>query len=79
MKAPDGGDPLPIDAPVYSDLADSLRYEGYHHFCINVPDIEEAVADLRARGVKMGPEARRSAIENAHRAINGLYVVKLAA
>src|SRR5215470_17475974 len=26
-----GGDPLPIDAPGYSDLGDSLRYAGYHH------------------------------------------------
>ena len=48
-----GGDPLPIDARGYSDLGDSLRYAGYHHFCINVPDIEKAVADLRARGVKI--------------------------
>ena len=51
-----GGDPLPIDAPGYSDLGDSLRYSGYHHFCINVPDIEKAVADLRARGVKIVTE-----------------------
>jgi catechol 2,3-dioxygenase-like lactoylglutathione lyase family enzyme len=51
-----GGDPLPIDAPEYSDLGGSLRYAGYHHFCINVPDIEKAVADLRARGVKIVTE-----------------------
>ena len=51
-----GGDPLPIDAPKYSDLGDSLRHAGYHHFCINVPDIEKAVADLRARGVKIVTE-----------------------
>ena len=51
-----GGDPLPIDAPGYSDLGDSLRHAGYHHFCINVPDIEKAVADLRARGVKIVTE-----------------------
>src|SRR5262249_52183135 len=51
-----GGDPLPMDAPVYSDLGDSLRYAGYHHFYINVPDIEKAVADLRARGVKIVTE-----------------------
>ena len=51
-----GGDPLPMDAPVYSDLGDSLRYAGYHHFCINVPDIEKAVADLRARGVNIVTE-----------------------
>jgi catechol 2,3-dioxygenase-like lactoylglutathione lyase family enzyme len=46
-----GGDPLPIDAPAYSDLADSLRYSGYHHFCIAVADIEATVAELRRRGV----------------------------
>ena len=51
-----GGDPLPIDAPGYSDLGDSLRYAGYHHFCINVPDIEKAVADLRARDVTIVTE-----------------------
>jgi glyoxalase/bleomycin resistance protein/dioxygenase superfamily protein len=27
-----------------------------NHFCINVPDIEKAVADLRARGVKIVTE-----------------------
>lgn len=51
-----GGDPLPSDAPGYSDLGDSLRYAGYHHFCINVPDIEKAVAGLRARGVEIVTE-----------------------
>jgi glyoxylase I family protein len=51
-----GGNPLPIDAPKYSDLGDSLRHAGYHHFCINVSDIEKAVADLRARGVKIVTE-----------------------
>ena len=51
-----GGDPLPIDAPGYSDLGDSLRHAGYHHFCIDVPDIEKAVADLRTRGVKIVTE-----------------------
>src|SRR5262245_45418477 len=51
-----GGDPLPMNPPVYSDLGDSLRYAGYHHFCINVPDIEEAVANLRARGVNIVTE-----------------------
>ena len=51
-----GGNPLPIDAPGYSDLGDSLRYAGYHHFCINVPDIEKAVADLRARNVEIVTE-----------------------
>ena len=51
-----GGDPLPIDAPAYKDLADSLRYSGYHHFCINVTDIEATVAELRKRGVTIVTE-----------------------
>jgi catechol 2,3-dioxygenase-like lactoylglutathione lyase family enzyme len=46
-----GGNPPPIDAPKYPDLGDSLRHSGYHHFCINVSDIETTVAALRARGV----------------------------
>lgn len=51
-----GGDPLPIDAPAYKDLADSLRYSGYHHFCINVADIDATVAELRKRGVTIVTE-----------------------
>lgn len=51
-----GGDPLPIDPPVYKDLADSLRYSGIHHFCINVTDIEATVAELRSRGVTIVTE-----------------------
>ncbi|MDX8525257.1 VOC family protein [Mesorhizobium sp. MSK_1335] len=51
-----GGDPLPIDAPAYTDLGDSLRYAGYHHFCINVADIGASVAELRARGVTIVAE-----------------------
>jgi catechol 2,3-dioxygenase-like lactoylglutathione lyase family enzyme len=54
-----GGDPLPIEARRYSDLPDSLRHAGYHHFCISVPDIEKAVAELRARGVKIVTEPFR--------------------
>lgn len=51
-----GGDPLPLAAPGYSDLADSLRHAGYHHFCINVADIEASVSELRARGVTIVTE-----------------------
>jgi lactoylglutathione lyase/glyoxylase I family protein len=51
-----GGDPLPIDAPTYIDLGDSLRHAGYHHFCINVPDMDKAIADLKARGVTVVTE-----------------------
>lgn len=51
-----GGEPLPLDAPAYTDLGDSLRYAGYHHYCINVNDIEATVAALRARGVTIVTE-----------------------
>ena len=51
-----GGDPLPIDAPACKDLADSLHYSGYHHFCINVADIEATVAEQRKRGVTIVTE-----------------------
>ena len=54
-----GGDPLPMDAPAHSDLADSLRYSGYHHFCLNVADIEATVAELRKRGVAIVAEPFR--------------------
>lgn len=45
------GRPGPIPKPVYADLGDSLRLAGYHHFCLNVDDIEATVATLRERGV----------------------------
>jgi lactoylglutathione lyase/glyoxylase I family protein len=51
-----GGDPLPIDAPTYADLGDSLRYAGYHHFCINVASIDATVGELKARGVTIVTE-----------------------
>lgn len=51
-----GGDPLPINAPAYTDLGESLRYAGYHHFCINVADMDRTVAELRARGVTIVTE-----------------------
>lgn len=46
-----GGDPLPIPKPAYSDLGDSLRLAGYHHFCLMVKNVEDTVAELRKRGV----------------------------
>lgn len=51
-----GGDPLPLPAPAYKDLADSLHYSGLHHFCINVTDIEATVSELRSRGVTIVTE-----------------------
>jgi len=50
------GRPGPIPKPVYTDLGDSLRLAGYHHFCLNVADIEATVAELRRRGVTIVTE-----------------------
>ncbi|WP_457324666.1 VOC family protein, partial [Roseateles sp. P5_E11] len=51
-----GGNPPPIPKSVYSDLGDSLRLAGYHHFCINVDDMDATVAELRRRGVTIVTE-----------------------
>ena len=45
------GQPGPIPKPVYRDLADSLRLAGFHHFCLNVANVDQTVAELRGRGV----------------------------
>ena len=50
------GQPGPIPKPVYRDLADSLRLAGYHHFCLNVANVDEAVAEVRRRGVTIVAE-----------------------
>lgn len=50
------GQPGPIPKAVYTDLGDSLRLAGYHHYCINVADIEATVAELRRRGVRIVTE-----------------------
>ncbi|MGN6480856.1 VOC family protein [Luteibacter sp.] len=51
-----GGEPGPIPKPVYSDLGDSLRLAGYHHFCLSVDDIESTIEELRNRGVTIVTE-----------------------
>ncbi|RXT41884.1 VOC family protein [Bradyrhizobium betae] len=51
-----GGEPAPTDVRPYTDLADSLKYRGYHHFCLNVDSVEQTVAKLRARGVTIVTE-----------------------
>lgn len=50
------GTPGPIPKPVYSDLGDSLRLAGFHHFCLNVDDMDKVVAELRRRGVTIVTE-----------------------
>jgi len=51
-----GGDKLPTEVRPYTDLGDSLKYRGYHHFCLNVTSVDETVAKLRSRGVKIVTE-----------------------
>jgi catechol 2,3-dioxygenase-like lactoylglutathione lyase family enzyme len=51
-----GGNTLPTEVRPYTDLADSLKYRGYHHFCLNVTSVEETVAKLRSRGIKIVTE-----------------------
>lgn len=50
------GSPGPAPKPRYNDLGDSLRYAGYHHFCLTVSDIEATVAELRRRDVTIVTE-----------------------
>jgi glyoxylase I family protein len=45
-----GGD-SPVPRPSYSELRASMREAGYHHFCMNVDNIEETITELRRRGV----------------------------
>jgi lactoylglutathione lyase/glyoxylase I family protein len=48
-----GGNMLPTEPRPYSDLPDSMKYRGYHHFCLNVTSVDETIAKLRSRGVKI--------------------------
>jgi catechol 2,3-dioxygenase-like lactoylglutathione lyase family enzyme len=45
------GDGSPNPQKTYSDLSESLRDAGYHHFCLNVQSVDETLAELRRRGV----------------------------
>jgi lactoylglutathione lyase/glyoxylase I family protein len=51
-----GGDPTPRDVRPYTDLGDSLKYAGYHHFCLNVTNVDETLEKLRERGVTIVAE-----------------------
>jgi glyoxylase I family protein len=51
-----GGNTLPAEVRPYTDLGDSLKYRGYHHFCLNVTNVDETIATLRGRGVKIVTE-----------------------
>ncbi len=45
------GDTPPKEVRPYTDLADSLKYRGYHHFCLSVTSVDKTIATLRERGV----------------------------
>jgi len=51
-----GGDKLPTEVRPYTDLADSLKYLGDHHFCLRVSSGDQTIAKLRARGVMIVTE-----------------------
>ena len=51
-----GGNTLPTEVRPYTDLGDSLKYRGYHHFCLNVKSVDETLATLRTRGVTIVTE-----------------------
>ena len=50
------GNPKPVPKPVYSDLGDSLRLAGYHHYCLNVASVDATLAEARRRGVTVVTE-----------------------
>jgi catechol 2,3-dioxygenase-like lactoylglutathione lyase family enzyme len=51
-----GGTPAPAEVRPYSDLADSLKYRGFHHFCLSVKSVDATVEQLRKRGVTIVTE-----------------------
>jgi glyoxylase I family protein len=51
-----GGEPGPTEVRPYTDLGDSLKYRGYHHFCLSVSSVDETLEKLRDRGVTIVTE-----------------------
>jgi catechol 2,3-dioxygenase-like lactoylglutathione lyase family enzyme len=51
-----GGATLPTEVRTYTDLGDSLKYRGYHHFCLNVTSVDATITELRSRGVAVVTE-----------------------
>ncbi|GLS17991.1 hypothetical protein GCM10007874_10070 [Labrys miyagiensis] len=51
-----GGESAPKEVRPYTDLGDSLKYRGYHHFCLNVTSVDETVEKLRSRDVTIVTE-----------------------
>lgn len=51
-----GGDTPPVEVRPYTDLGDSLKYAGLHHFCVDVTSVDDTLAALRERGVTIVAE-----------------------
>ena len=51
-----GGEPTPVEVRPYADLGDSLKWAGYHHFCLNVESVDRTVETLRECGVTIVTE-----------------------
>ena len=45
--------PGAADRPPHNELGDSLALHGWHHVCLKVDSVDETVASLRKRGVKV--------------------------
>jgi catechol 2,3-dioxygenase-like lactoylglutathione lyase family enzyme len=43
--------PGAAERPAYADLGASLGLSGWHHLCLRVDNVDEAVAELKRRGV----------------------------
>jgi lactoylglutathione lyase/glyoxylase I family protein len=50
-----GGSPIPERS--YTDLVNSLELAGYHHLCFMVESVDDTLAELKKRGVKIVQEA----------------------
>ncbi|MGG4142198.1 VOC family protein [Paenibacillus algorifonticola] len=47
------GDGEVNDAPIYQDINSSMYKAGYHHLCMSVNDVDEAIAYLESKGVNL--------------------------
>jgi catechol 2,3-dioxygenase-like lactoylglutathione lyase family enzyme len=51
-----GGNTPPTEVRPYTDLGDSLKYRGYHHYCLTVTSVDQTVAKLRSLSVTIVTE-----------------------
>jgi catechol 2,3-dioxygenase-like lactoylglutathione lyase family enzyme len=48
--------PGAVNRPLYEDLRASLKLSGWHHMCFRVDSVQDAVDELKRRGVKIVSE-----------------------